>query len=352
MAALSPDADPSEWTSQVARLYAVLAEHEQRGDQAQAGAVQRDIAALLVAAIERAYTRGCAHRAQGRGRAALRDLDAAVELHRWKPPGLEPPVSPAACYRALAALYQDWRQPVAVAAATMLALRGGQSFYKRPPLCQIPVLEGLYEQLYGRRRDGCFVEVGAFDGETYGNTACLADLGWSGLYIEPVPSAFEQCRRRHAGNPAITVLNHAIGATDGSVTLWVAREFSTVSRDHVEHGIAQGWLSRGAHQAIEVPQLRLDTVLRQAAIAPGFELLVVDVEGAEEAVFAGLDLAAWRPQAVIVELADFVPPGEPAPEADAAVVASARRVRDLLNAAGYDEIYADPTNTMFRRRGA
>jgi len=64
---------------------------------------------------------------------------------------------------------------------------------------ELPVLGGLYELMFGERRDGSFVEVGAFDGETYGNTACLADLGWRGVYVEPVAKACERCRARHAG---------------------------------------------------------------------------------------------------------------------------------------------------------
>jgi FkbM family methyltransferase len=343
------DALPN-WSARLTSLYAALAEHQARGEPELAGAREREIAALLIEAVPAAYAAGCAHRAARRDRAALRDLDIALDLFRWKPPGLALPVPIAACYRALGALYQDWGQPVATAAATMLALRGGQSFYTRPPLCQIPVLEGLLEQLYGRRADGAFVEVGAFDGETYGNTAGLADLGWSGLYIEPVPESYEQCCRRHARNPRVTVLNAAVGATAGATTLWVAREYSTVKREQIAHGVRQGWMSETAFREIVVPQITLAGALAQAGVAPGFELLVADVEGAEEQVFAGFDFAHWRPQAVIVELADYAPPGEAPADPAGAGVASARRVRAQIEAAGYAAIYADHTNTVFRRR--
>src|SRR5258706_14970608 len=182
-----PDDEPlPNWDAQLARLYASLAEHRARGERERVDALQAEIASVLVTAVQPAYDRGCTSRAERRDRAALMHLGVAVDLHRWKPPELQLPVSLAACYRALGALYQDWGQPAAVAAAMALALRGGRSFHRRPNLCQIPILEGLYEQLFGQRADGCFVEVGAFDGETYGNTAGLADLGWTGLYIEPV----------------------------------------------------------------------------------------------------------------------------------------------------------------------
>jgi len=339
---------PPDWDGEFAALYADLAERRSHGDVEQARAVQDRIAARLVEAIQGAYAAGCAARAERRDREGFLHLEAALGLHRWTPPGLVLPVSRSDCYRVLGAIYRDWGQPSAVAAATALALRTGESFYKMPHLCQIPILAGLYEQLFGRRVDGCFVEVGAFDGETYGNTAGLADLGWSGLYIEPMPEAFELCRRRHVNNPGVKLLNCAIGPSDGTAELWVAREFSTLSREHIEHGITQGWMSDGAYAQIRVPQRRLATALTQEGIAPGFELLVVDVEGAEEQIFATFDLAHWRPLAIIVELADFAPPGH-AIDASRAAVASARRVRALILASGYEAVYADFTNTVFRR---
>ena len=42
---------------------------------------------------------------------------------------------------------------------------------------------------------GCFVEIGAYDGVTLSNTLLFErHLGWSGLCIEPLPSAFEKLR--------------------------------------------------------------------------------------------------------------------------------------------------------------
>jgi hypothetical protein len=121
-----------------------------------------------------------------------------------------------------------------------------------------------------------------------------------------------------------------------------------MSRAHIEHGIASGWMSEHAAEQIDVPQRRLSAVLEEAAIAPGFDLLVVDVEGAEIDVFAGFDLARWHPAAIIVELADFDPsPGGAALASPAA--ADARRVREALLAAGYEAVYADFNNTLFRR---
>ena len=58
--------------------------------------------------------------------------------------------------------------------------------YKIPSNCQVDNLNELYIEYFGYPSEGYFVEVGAYDGELFSNTACLADTGWKGLYIEPI----------------------------------------------------------------------------------------------------------------------------------------------------------------------
>src|SRR6476660_4644576 len=45
--------------------------------------------------------------------------------------------------------------------------RQAAEFYPVSKTCQIPTLSTIYERLLGRRRDGVFVEVGAYDGESF-----------------------------------------------------------------------------------------------------------------------------------------------------------------------------------------
>jgi hypothetical protein len=97
-------------------------------------------------------------------------------------------------------------------------------------------------------------------------------------------------------------------------------------------------------QRIEVPLRRLDGVLEEAGLLPGFELLVVDVDGWEEAVFAGIDLARWRPRFLLVELIE----DSPHFAGQDTLIDAARRVRRHIERAGYGEIYRDDANTIFR----
>ena len=92
-------------------------------------------------------------------------------------------------------------------------------FYKLSPTCQIRKLDIIYEQYFGRRTDGYFVEVGAYDGEYSSNTSGLADVGWFGYYIEPVPEYFQLCKARHARNKNITVSQYAVDSESGKVEI-------------------------------------------------------------------------------------------------------------------------------------
>jgi hypothetical protein len=86
----------------------------------------------------------------------------------------------------------------------------------------------------------------------------------------------------------------------------------------------------------------LDHLLESADIPPGFDVLVVDVEGLEPAVFAGFTLSKWRPQMMIVELVDTHPELTATRRPDATLGRS-------LAGAGYSVVYKDAINTVFVR---
>ena len=50
-------------------------------------------------------------------------------------------------------------------------------FYGLSPTCQIPKLNTIYEMYFGQKNNGCFVEVGAYDGEYVSNTS--GEVNWN-----------------------------------------------------------------------------------------------------------------------------------------------------------------------------
>ena len=183
------------------------------------------------------------------------------------------------------------------------------ALFDTSPTCQIPDLPILYQQYFGPLKDGCFVEVGAFDGEYVSNTCGLADRGWRGFYIEPVPKAHAACAARHARNERITVSPLAIGTEAGTITIYTRGPLSTSSKAMVENFSSLDWAKDGFQKTeqVEAEQVTLEHYLVEHEIEPGFQVLVIDVEGGEWKVLRDFDLSIWRPRMVIIELHDQNP---------------------------------------------
>ncbi|MBL8671777.1 MAG: FkbM family methyltransferase [Alphaproteobacteria bacterium] len=224
--------------------------------------------------------------------------------------------------------------------------RAQDAYYRPRKDCQVPSLAAIYEAVFGRRSDGTFVEVGAFDGRTVSNTDFLADLGWRGLYVEPVPGFAEMCARNHAANPGVTVVCSAIGSQPGAARIHLGGVLSTARDDVFDHMQGVWWgkmLLKG--ESVEVSKVRLDALLERHGVAPGFEILVVDVEGSESDVFASFDIGRWRPKVLVIELSD----DHPDLQGHAAIVAEHKDLRARLAAAGYATVFRDPINTVLVR---
>jgi FkbM family methyltransferase len=219
------------------------------------------------------------------------------------------------------------------------------SFYRPFADCQVRGLDAIYNAAFGHLKQGVFVEVGAYDGQAFSNTCFLADLGWRGLYVEPVPDFAAACAKRHRDNPGVAIVNTAVGGAAGETELHVAGAMTTKNDDvycaYQNLPWAKGALSG---RTVTAAVTTLDRLLEERGIPAGFELLVVDVEGCEPEVFAGFDLARWKPKMLIVELADRHPDFI----ALECIRAAAAGVRRQILEAGYTEAYIDSINTVFR----
>ena len=91
---------------------------------------------------------------------------------------------------------------------------------------------------------------------------------------------------------------------------------------------------------VDVEQMTLTTFLSDRGIED-LNMLVVDVEGNEPAVFAGFDLERWRPTMMIVELADTHR------DLVANRLEHEQVGRDIVEAK-YRVVYKDATNTRVR----
>jgi FkbM family methyltransferase len=216
--------------------------------------------------------------------------------------------------------------------------RGVNMHYDIDASCQIPrdLLIDIYRRYFNDKTDGHYVEVGAFDGVSYGCTSALAKVGWRGLCVEAHPEYAERCRKNHEGLDVV-VEACAAGATEGDVTLYVKGEYSSTvwCQAAVEYGLDPS-------QRIVVPMRRLDDILLKHGVPAEFDLLTVDVEEAEMEVLAGFDVRRWLPRVAVIETH----------ETDSAPCRNWKGppVAAYFTAVGYTKIHADHINSIFVRQ--
>lgn len=160
--------------------------------------------------------------------------------------------------------------------------------------------------------------------------------------MEPVPELAAACRANHAEHPLVQVRQQAVAAPgQTSVRMYVCGPLSTANPGQRAEYEQYSW-SVGAltETRIDVPATTLDEFLEHESVPAGFDVLVVDVEGFESAVFAGFDIDRWHPRMMTVELADTHTTLSGTMQADAQLC---RTIEDH----GYAIVAKDQINTVF-----
>ncbi len=176
-----------------------------------------------------------------------------------------------------------------------------------------PSLNGLdaaLERLLPRH-GGWFVEAGAYDGFQQSNTYYFAKIkGWRGVLIEPLPQLAKRCRQRRKESVVVSCVLGAPGDSGRTVRLRHAGLMTMVcgalADEATEHARADAGLKGQGlpplEQFVEAPVRTLTDVLAESGTPPVFDLLSLDVEGAEVAALRGLDLHRFLPRAICVEV--------------------------------------------------
>ncbi|WP_035851257.1 FkbM family methyltransferase [Cryptosporangium arvum] len=132
-------------------------------------------------------------------------------------------------------------------------------------------------------------DVGAHVGD---RVASYRRLGARVVALEPQPLCGRALTEIFADDPAVRVVEAAVGAEPGSVTFYVNTAnptVSTVSKDFVEAAFgANGWHGQVWDTEISVPTVTLDELIGEYG-EPAF--VKIDVEGYEYAVLSGLSAA-------------------------------------------------------------
>ena len=148
----------------------------------------------------------------------------------------------------------------------------------------------VFEQFFQDKRDGVFVDIGAFDGLLGSNSYFFEkSLGWRGLLVE---ASARWCERA-TGQRACPVVHAVIGAEDGEAEfLEVLAGYTQMSGliDSYRPGVLDRVRAHSEHQErlTRVPVRTLDGLLAEHDLSH-IDYCSIDVEGAERAILESLD---------------------------------------------------------------
>jgi len=210
-------------------------------------------------------------------------------------------------------------------------------FYKMGEDGQIKELPDIYEKYFGKKIDGTFVEIGAYDGYEWSNTYGLMTLGWNGIEVEANPDIFPRLVNNCKPYPNIISFNIAVGK-DSICNLYSNGAISTTSKEQSNIYRNCDWF-HGNEKIIQVPMVTLDHILESNGIKSGFEVLVVDTEGTEFEVLESFSINKWQPKMVIVEAHELHP--------TKGFNRYAKQINKYFEMSGYDKIYCDIINNIY-----
>jgi FkbM family methyltransferase len=158
--------------------------------------------------------------------------------------------------------------------------------------------EALIRHFFRDRRDGFFVDVGAFHWKLASTTLYLEErLGWTGISIDANRSVAAGYRDNR---PGTQFENYFIDdESGGSASLVVAGPLSSSSEEHVRSfpGMAEVDFPRR-----EVRTITLNDLLDRHGVEK-IDFLSMDIELGEPAALAGFDIERYRPELVCIEAA-------------------------------------------------
>jgi FkbM family methyltransferase len=180
---------------------------------------------------------------------------------------------------------------------------------------------------------GFYIDLGAGEPEADSVTKAFHERGWRGINVEPMPKTFERLRQ---ARPRDINLQLAVEDTRGRRTYFSIDDQNGLSTG--QKSLATRYLELGRTVSeLEVEVDTLDHICR-TYVSQEIHFLKVDVEGGEDAVFAGADLRANRPWILVIESPEAAsPPRRP-------------EWHQALDAAGYEYVYYDGLNRFYLAR--
>jgi FkbM family methyltransferase len=186
----------------------------------------------------------------------------------------------------------------------------------RQRLADHPGLDPLNRVIleFGRAHPAAvFVQIGANDGEQRDPLrAHIADRGWSGVMVEPVPYVFERLQANYEGHPRVRLENVAIADTDGTRPLYYLPQstddqlpqwYDALASFRPEVILKHDWAIPDVAErlsSIDVKCWTFDTLYRTAGL-DHLDVVQIDTEGFDFEVIKLIDLEKYAPTLLMFE---------------------------------------------------
>lgn len=161
------------------------------------------------------------------------------------------------------------------------------------------------DKIFKGKLNGLYVDIGAYDGITFSNTAFFEfERNWKGLLFEPIPEIFQRCK---ANRPNSISINAAVTDFNGYDKFIVA----DVVQDHLMlSGIKKNLdprhidrinkTAKKENKEIDVKTYKLSTVLNSFPIF-NIDYLSIDTEGSEKDILNSIDFKKFHIKVISVE---------------------------------------------------
>ena len=140
------------------------------------------------------------------------------------------------------------------------------------------------------KRNGVFIEFGAYDGVIFSNTYLLEkQFGWTGILIDPIPSHFESMK-----------LNRNCKLIHGAIT--AEKQDSILIEELPASDLSMSVKKRKIFKKVhEVKAFTLSEAIDQNLLSSEIDFLSIDIEGKDIDILRSLDLKRYKTKAVCVE---------------------------------------------------
>jgi len=163
----------------------------------------------------------------------------------------------------------------------------------------------LNERFFHNKKNGVFIDIGAYDGLTHSNTYFFEkELGWTGICFEPIPRLYEKLKHNRTCKCINACVANRPGPVDflfvdgvpemlsGMLQTYDVRQFERVKYEVAHDG--------GTYYAIKVPAVTLNEVLAEACITY-VDFLSLDTEGSELMILQSINFDKITIYAISVE---------------------------------------------------